>query len=173
MVACGLVAAAVGPTLVLPLFVALTVLGVALGAIDVACKRLPHDLVIPAIWIGGMWLTVVAAITGDWNALLRAAFGAAVLGALYFVLFLVPGQGMGFGDVKLAVLLGGFLGWLGWPEVILGVLVPWLLNGPVVLVLLLTGRVNRKTTLPFGPAMLAGAWVSIVLGSWLNLFGRV
>jgi leader peptidase (prepilin peptidase)/N-methyltransferase len=79
---------------------------------------------------------------------------------------------MGFGDVKLAVLLGGFLGWLGWPEVILGVLVPWLLNGPVVLVLLLSGRVNRKTTLPFGPAMLAGAWVSIVLGSWLNLFGR-
>ena len=76
------------------------------------------------------------------------------LGLLYQLLYLLPGEGIGYGDVRLAVLLGLFLGWLGWAEVVGGALLPWLVNGPVVLGLLLAGRVHRKSRLPFGPAML-------------------
>jgi leader peptidase (prepilin peptidase) / N-methyltransferase len=159
----GLVALAIGADPVLPLFVALVVLGTALGAIDIACHRLPTVLVRPAIAAGAGLLAVLAAVTGEWADLGRALLGAAVLGAVFFLLHLAPGRPVSFGDVRLAVLLGLFLGWLGWAEVIWGGLLPWLVNVPVVLVALLIGRAGRKSRLPFGPAMLAGALLAIVL----------
>jgi leader peptidase (prepilin peptidase)/N-methyltransferase len=157
------VALALGPQPVLPLFVALCVVGTGLGAIDLACQRLPTVIVGPAIVVGAVSLTVLAAITGDWPALGRALAGGVGLGLLYQLLYLLPGEGIGYGDVRLAVLLGLFLGWLGWAEVVGGALLPWLVNGPVVLGLLLAGRVHRKSRLPFGPAMLAGTVLAIVL----------
>jgi leader peptidase (prepilin peptidase)/N-methyltransferase len=172
-VASGLVALALGPDPVLPLYVAMCVLGVLLGAVDLVCQRLPHQVVVPAIWVSLAGFTVVAAVTGEWSNLLRATLGAAVLGGAFLVLFLLPGQGLGFGDVKLAVLLGGFLGWVGWSEVLLGALLPWLVNAPVVLYLLLRGKVSRKVTMPFGPAMLVGAVLSLLVGAGLDLFARI
>lgn len=159
----GLVALAIGADPVLPLFVGLVVLGTALGAIDIACHRLPTALVRPAIVAGAALLAVLAAVTGEWGSLGRALLGAAALSAVYFLLYLAPGQPLGFGDVRLAVLLGLFLGWLGWAEVFWGGLLPWLVNAPVVLVALLSGRADRKSRLPFGPAMLVGALLAIVL----------
>jgi leader peptidase (prepilin peptidase) / N-methyltransferase len=161
-VACGLVAAALGPVPALPLYAALAVLGVLLAAIDLACKRLPDPLVLPAVWASGAVFVLLAAADRDWGTSLRAVEGAAVLGGVFLVLALLPGAGMGYGDVKLAVLLGLYLGWLGWGAVILGGLLPWLLNGPVVLALLLAGRLGRKSTVPFGPAMLVGALAAVV-----------
>lgn len=171
-VSSGLVAAAVGPAPVLPPLVALCILGTQLGVIDLACQRLPHALVMPAIAVSLVLLVLIAGVTGDWSSLIRAVGGAASLGVAFFVLFLLPGQGLGFGDVKLAVLLGGFLGFLGWREVLLGGLLPWLVNAPVVIALLVLGRVGRKMALPFGPAMLVGALLAIVAGSWLDSVGR-
>jgi leader peptidase (prepilin peptidase)/N-methyltransferase len=167
-VASGVLAAVLGPTLSLPLYVAMAILGVLLGVIDLDCKRLPHRLVSPAIWISGVLFAGVAAITGEWGTWLRAVLGAVVLGLVFLVLYLVPGQGLGYGDVKLAVLLGLFLGWLGWRAVLFGGLFPWLVNGPVVLVLLLLGRVGRRSALPFGPAMLTGAFLAAVGAAQLS-----
>jgi len=165
-VACGLIAATVGPVPVLPMFVAVGLLGVLLGAVDLDCKRLPHALVVPAIRVSGALFAVVSALTGEWGALLRAALGAVILGAAFLLLYLLPGRGLGYGDVKLAVLLGLFLGWLGWREVLLGGLLPWLVNAPIVIALLLSARVSRKTSLPFGPAMLVGALLAVLVGAW-------
>jgi leader peptidase (prepilin peptidase) / N-methyltransferase len=143
-------------------YLLLGALGVLLAVIDLACKRLPNMLVEPAIPAGAVLLAVA-----DWTSLGRAALGAAALGGVYLVLWLLPGGGIGLGDVKLAVLLGLFLGWLGWGEVLAGALLPFLLHGPVALVLLIGGRVGRRSRLPFGPAMLAGAWLAIVGRHWL------
>ncbi len=151
------------------LFVALAVLGTGLGAIDIACHRLPTVVVVPAIIAGTLSLLALAAVTGDWGPFGRALLGGLALGIVFELLYLVPGGNLGYGDVRLAALLGLFLGWLGWPEVIWGALLPWLLNGPVVLVLLLLGRVGRKSRLPFGPAMLAGALLSVALVAALPL----
>jgi leader peptidase (prepilin peptidase) / N-methyltransferase len=71
-----------------------------------------------------------------------------------------PG-GMGFGDVKLAGLLGLYLGWLGWSSVWVGAFAGFLLGGLAGGGLLLAGRANRRTTIPFGPAMLAGALLAL------------
>jgi len=146
-------------------YLLLGVLGVLLAAIDLACRRLPNALVQPAIGAGAVLLAALS--VGDWPALARAGLGALVLGGAYLALALLPGANLGFGDVKLAVLLGLFLGWLGWAEVLGGLLLPFLLNGPVALVLLAARRVGRRTVLPFGPAMLAGAWLAIVGRHWL------
>ncbi len=170
--ASGLLAAALDATLALPLYVALAILGVLLAVIDLSCKRLPRTLVFPAVWISASLFAVIAAVTGDWGALLRAALAAVVLGSAFLVLYLLPGRGLGFGDVKLAVLLGLFLGWLSWGAVLLGALLPWLVNGPVAIGLLLTRRVGRKSWLPFGPAMLVGALLSVLCVGWLRTFAR-
>jgi leader peptidase (prepilin peptidase)/N-methyltransferase len=165
---CGAIAAAafafaLGPSGVLPLFVALAVVGVLLGAIDLACSRLPHAVVLPAIAVSVAGFAVVAAATGQWHAFGRALGGGAALAAGYALLHLLPGRAVGRGDVTLAGLLGAYLGWLGWTYVVLGAALPWLVNAPVLLALLLTGRIGRKTSLPFGPAMLVGAWLTVVI----------
>jgi leader peptidase (prepilin peptidase) / N-methyltransferase len=167
--ASAVLAAALGTHPDLVLFVALAVLGTGLAAIDIACHRLPTIVVLPAIAVGGVSLLVLAALTGDWGTFVRALLGAAALGLVFELLYLVSGGNLGYGDVRLAVLLGLFLGWLGWPEVIWGALLPWLVNGPVALTLLLRGRVGRKSRLPFGPAMLAGALLSVALVATLPL----
>ncbi len=168
----ALLAAALGPVPALPLYAALAVLGVLLGVVDIACRRLPRQLVVPAIWISLVLFTGLALITGEWADLGRAVLGAAGLGLVFLLLYLLPGRGIGFGDVNLAVLLGLYLGWLGWRAVVLGGLLPWLVNAPVVIGLLLAGRVDRRGSLPFGPAMLTGALVAILVSGWVDVFGR-
>jgi leader peptidase (prepilin peptidase)/N-methyltransferase len=164
-VSCGLLAAALGARPELPLYVALGLFGVLLGAVDLACQRLPHGLVVPAIGVSGVSFALVAAVTGEWSALARSALGAIALGVVFLVLFLLPGDGLGLGDVKLAVLLGGYAGWLGWREVLLCAALPWLVNAPITLALLLSRRITRKTMLPLGPAMLSGALLAILLST--------
>jgi leader peptidase (prepilin peptidase)/N-methyltransferase len=75
----------------------------------------------------------------------------------------VPGSQLGFGDVKLGAVLGLFLGWLGWFPVAAAVVLAPLMNLPLVMALLVTGRANRKTPVPYGPGMLAAAVAAIVL----------
>ena len=147
--------------------VGLATLGATLGAVDVACHRLPTLIVLPSTVVGVVALIAVSAGTHDWGTLGRAALGAVAMGAAYLGLYLIPGGNLGFGDVQLAVLLGLLLGALGWPEVVWGALLPWLVNAPVVLVLLLLGRVGRKSRVPFGPSMLAGAVLAVALGAVL------
>src|SRR3954452_17944690 len=70
---------------------------------------------------------------------------------------------MGFGDVKLAGVLGLFLAWLGWPALIVGTFAPFLLGGAFAVLLLLRGA-GRRTAVPFGPWLLGGAWIATLAG---------
>jgi len=67
-----------------------------------------------------------------------------------------PGA-LGMGDVKLAALLGLYLGWLGWSTVLTGAVAGFVVQAALALVLLAARRVGRRDALPFGPAMLVGA----------------
>lgn len=163
--ACGLLAWALAGVEVgvLAAFLVVAVIGVLLAAIDVACRRLPDPLVATAGLAALVLLNAATLARGDAAALLRALAGSAALGAAYFLLALLPGAHLGFGDVKLAAVLGLLLGWLGWGAVLLGALLPHLISGPVALALLLARRAGRKTELPFGPALLAGALAAVVV----------
>ena len=138
--------------------------GLALALIDFDTKRLPDALTKPTWLVAAATLTLAAAVGGRWDDLLRAAIGAAALGAFYFLLWLVYPGGMGFGDVKLAPSLGAFLGWVSFGALAVGAFLGFLYGGIVGIGLIALGRGGRKSKVPFGPFMLLGALTGIFLG---------
>ena len=145
----------------LPAFLFLAAAGVLLAVIDLQHHLLPNRVVVPSIGIGAGLLLIAALAEPDWNALLRAGLGAAVLFAVFLVLALISPRGLGMGDVKLAGLIGLYLGWLGWSAVFVGAVAGFVIQALLALVLLAGRRIGRRGELPFGPAMLLGAVVAI------------
>ncbi|MEU8420064.1 prepilin peptidase [Micromonospora sp. NPDC048835] len=156
-------AVAVGNNPALPVFLAVAAVGLVLVRVDLACLRLPDPLVLVAglLALGG--LTIAALLSGTPGRLLGALGGATVAGAAHVLLALLPGSRLGFGDVKLAVVLGLPLGWLGRDALLTGLLLPHVLHGGLVLALLAARRIRRHTLLPLGPALLGGTWLAVLL----------
>jgi leader peptidase (prepilin peptidase)/N-methyltransferase len=162
------VAAWLGPVWSLPAWLYLASIAVALALIDVDLHRLPDALVLPAYPVALVLLGGGALLDGDPGALLRALVGAVVLGGLYLGLHLVRPDGMGFGDVKLAGVLGLYLGSLGWGALAVGGFAAFLLGGVVGVAAVLARGGGRRTAVPFGPFMLAGAFVALFAGQQLT-----
>lgn len=142
----------------------LAAISIALALIDLDTHRLPNTIVLPSYLVGAALLGAAGALTGDGAALLSAAIGGVVLYALYLLLALVYPGGMGFGDVKLAGVLGIFLGYLGWGPLIVGGFAAFVLGGVFALALVAARRARKGSGIPFGPWMLAGAWLGILAG---------
>lgn len=162
--------------LALVAFLWLAGVSVALAVIDLEHHRLPNAIVLPSYAVGGVLLAASSILVGDWPALVRAAIGLASLFAFYLIAALSYPGGMGFGDVKLAGVLGLYLAWLGWGEFAVGAFAAFLLGGLFAIVLLATRRVQRTGGIPFGPWMLAGTWVGVFAGgtvatAYLTLLG--
>ena len=145
----------------LPAFLFLAAAGVLLAVIDLQHHLLPNRVVVPSIGIGAVLLLIAALGEQHWDDLLRAGIAAGVLFAVFLVLALISPRGLGMGDVKLAGLVGLYLGWLGWNAVFLGAAAGFVFQALLALVLLAGRRIGRRGELPFGPAMLLGAAVTI------------
>lgn len=166
----------VAAVLVLVAYLYLAAISVALALIDIDVRKLPNAIVLPSYLVGIVLFAAAAALSGDFGALLRAAIAMVGLGIVYFVMVIVYPGGMGMGDVKLAGVLGLYLGWAGWGALFVGALGAFVLGGIFGIVLMATGRATRKTGIPFGPWMLAGASLGILFGSaaltgYLSMFG--
>lgn len=155
-----------GPGWATPAFVVLALAGAALGVVDARTHRLPDAISLPASAAFGLLLVLGAVADGAYEALGRAAVGAAVLGAAYWLLHRIHRSGLGYGDVKLAPALGAATAWAGWDTLVLGSVAAFVLGGLVAVVLLATHRARRDTAIPFGPFMLAGAALALTL-TWL------
>ena len=142
----------------------LAAVSVALALIDLDTQRLPNTLVLPGYVIGAVLLTASSFFAGDFASLVSAAIGGASLFVAYLLMAVAYPGGMGFGDVKLAGVLGLFLGWLGFGPLLVGAFAAFLLGGIFSVALILVRRAGRKSGIPFGPWMLAGAWVGIFAG---------
>lgn len=158
-------AARLGLDFALPAFLYLGGVGVALALIDLDVRRLPNALTLPSYAIGGVLLATAAVAQGSAGPLLRGLLGMAALFCLYFALAFAYPAGMGLGDVKLAGLIGLYLGWLGWGPFAVGAFAAFLLGGGTGLALMGLGRAGRKSAIPFGPFMLLGALAGILVGS--------
>jgi leader peptidase (prepilin peptidase)/N-methyltransferase len=148
----------------LPAYLYLTAAGVALAAIDLDHRRLPNALTLPSYVVVGALLTGASAVTGDWWALARGAIGMAAYYGVLFVLAVAVPRGMGFGDVKLAGVLGMALAWLGWGELLAGFFLGFAYGALVSIALIALGRAGRKSTVPFGPFLVAGALTAVLYG---------
>ncbi|MGT2463812.1 prepilin peptidase [Sinomonas atrocyanea] len=136
-----------------------------LAVIDIRSHLLPNRIVLPSYW-AAVPLTVAAVVAAggaDIGAALRVLGGGAVLWLVYFVLRVVYPAGMGFGDVKLAGVLGLYLGFLSWEHLFWGTAAAFLLGGLYGLGLIVTRRGTAKSAIPFGPFMLAGTAIALVL----------
>lgn len=135
----------------------------AMTVIDLRELRIPDKLTRPAS-VAAIPLLGLSFLTDGLDvSLVGALLGALVMGAFYFILFFIYPAGMGFGDVKLAPIIGAQLGFFGWIPVARGVIAAYLIVGPIAILLLVFGRAHRKTGFPFGPFMAAGSVVALVL----------
>ncbi|WP_312180096.1 A24 family peptidase [Arthrobacter sp.] len=140
----------------------LAVLSVLLAVEDIRSHRLPDRLVLPAYPAAGLLLCAAGLAAGEPGRLAGMASGAVVLLAGYFLLRVISPAGLGLGDVKLAGVLGLFLGYAGWMQVAAGAAAGFVLGGIWGLGLILAGRGTGKTRIAFGPFMLAGAAVALL-----------
>lgn len=163
----GLTAWFAGPSWVLPALLYFAAIGVALTMIDLDTHRLPDAIVLPAYPVSIALLAVASwDPTGepDWASFTRALIGGAILFAAYLLMVVVYPAGMGLGDVKLAGVVGLYLGWFGWGALFVGGFSAFLLGGLFSVALMILGRAGRKSGIPFGPWLLLGGAVGIVIG---------
>ena len=147
----------------LPVYVYFAIISVPLAIIDLRTHRLPNRLTLPAYPIVAVGVALPAIADARWSDLTRAAIGAVCLLGVYGLLHVINPAGMGLGDVKLAGPMGALLAWVSWSVLLVGTFLGFALGAVVGLLLLATKRVGRKSALAFGPYMLAGAWLAILL----------
>jgi leader peptidase (prepilin peptidase)/N-methyltransferase len=161
-VAFAVVAARFGWQPELPAYLYLAAVSIALAGIDIDVKRLPDVLTLPSYGVGTVLLAVAS--LGEPYALLRALLGAAAMFAVYFGICFAYPAGMGFGDVKLSGVLGLYTAWLGWDVWATGLLLGFFSGGLFGMVLVAAGRGGRKTAIPYGPFMILGGFLAILVG---------
>lgn len=148
----------------LPAYAFFAAVAVALALIDHDVRRLPDVIVLPSYVV----LAVLLALDGDLQALLRAGLGAALLFGLYLAIALVAAGAMGFGDVKLAGVVGGMTAYLSWGTLLTGAFLGFLLGAVAGLLLVSAHRAGRRSAVAFGPFMLLGAWSGVLGAGYLG-----
>ncbi|MEU7403260.1 MULTISPECIES: prepilin peptidase [Streptomyces] len=163
---CAALAAATGTRPELAVWLLLAPVGVLLAVVDLRVRRLPDPLTLPLAGAALALLGLTALVpehAGEWTT---ALLGALALGAGYLALYLINPAGMGFGDVKLALTAGAVLGWYGWPTLMLGTFAGFLLGALYGGALLVARRADRRTAIPFGPFLIAGALLGVLAGAY-------
>jgi leader peptidase (prepilin peptidase)/N-methyltransferase len=145
----------------------------AVSAIDLERFLIPNRVVYPSLLASLVLLGLAALLDHDGDALVRGLIGAVAASGGLFALALLYPRGMGMGDVKLALLLGLYLGWLSLGHVLLGLFLGFLLGSIAGIGLLVTGVRGRKDHLPFAPFLAAGAVLAVLAGEpLLDLYLR-
>ena len=152
--------------------------GVSVSAIDLRTMIVPTRIVWPAFFVS-VALSVVAAVAeGEWLWLRNGVIGILVLAGPLFVLWFLLPKSMGFGDVRLATLLGFSIGFFSGVRPMGGVALAVCALGLASILGLTVGIValgarGRKAQVPFGPSMVASAFICIALASQiLEPFGQ-
>ncbi|WP_443044379.1 prepilin peptidase [Streptomyces sp. NBC_00353] len=161
---CAALAAATGLRPELAVWLLLAPVAVLLATIDRRVHRLPDRLTLPLAGAAVVLLGGAALLPEHAGSWLSALLGGLALGGFYFLLFLINPNGMGFGDVKLALSLGVALGWYGWAVVFAGGFAGFVLGAVYGFGLVILRRAGRRTGIPFGPFMIAGALLGILFG---------
>ena len=146
-----------------PAWLGLGTAGVLAAMVDARTEYLPKRLM-QAGWALTVAGTVVtSALVGDWLVLLRAAVGGAAITGLFWLFWRIGG-GFGFGDVRLAPIIGATAAAISW-TMLAGAL---LLGGIAGVAMGVTWRLlGRGRAFPYGPALIAGPYLALLLNSAL------
>jgi leader peptidase (prepilin peptidase)/N-methyltransferase len=164
----GLFAAAAvrfGADWALPAFCVFLAALLAISLIDLEHYIVPNRIVYPTLALCIPLLVLAAAAGHRWDWLGEAALGGAAGFLGLFVVHVIQPRGMGFGDVRLAGVIGMMLGWLGLGHVALGLFLGFVLGAVVGVGLIVTKLRGRKDAIPFGPFLAAGATIAVFFGN--------
>jgi leader peptidase (prepilin peptidase)/N-methyltransferase len=156
----------------LPAFLVLLAGLLALACIDLEHLVLPKKVVYPTLAMVAGLLVLAAAVTGEWHNLLVAAICSISWFVVFFLMNFASPRVLGFGDVRLALLLGLGLGWLGWRYVVLGFFAANLIGAVVGLTLIAMKKMTRDQPIPYGVFLALGAALAVFTGpevtSWFS-----
>ena len=161
----GAFAARIGDDVVLAAYSILGLSLVVMSAVDIEYKIIPNRLVYPTLAVMVPLFVVASAVDDRWGSLARAAIAGAAAFTAFLVVHLAVPRGMGFGDVRLAGLLGFATGWLGLGHAFVGFFAAFVLGALVGSVAMAVSGAGRKTRIPFGPFLAAGAVLTVLWGS--------
>lgn len=171
----AVVALRFGADWALPSYLVFAAALVAVALIDLEHYIVPNRIVFPVLATTVPVLGLAAVLGGTTRPFILALVGAVAASGALFVVALIHPRGMGMGDVKLALLLGLHLGWLGLDHVALGLFLGFLLGAVGGLLLIALGVKSRKDHVPFAPFLAAGAMMAVLVGEpildWYLQFG--
>lgn len=136
----------------------------ALAVIDAEKLILPKSIIYPMLALLSLSLLVAAAATGQWHRLFIAALCALGWFVFFFLLNFVSPRVLGFGDVRLAPILGFGLGWLGVRYVLLGFFAANLIGAIIGVTLIAAKRMARDQPIPYGVFLALGAALAVYAG---------
>jgi len=148
-------------------FALLTSALVSQSIVDAATHRLSRRITMGTILLGAPVLVIAAFIRENPGRLVVSFLCSGLLFFVFLLLWVVSRGGIGGGDVRLAIVMGMYLGWLGASYVLVAVLVASVLAGLAALLLLISRRATRTSRLAFGPYLALGTLVSIFVGDWI------
>jgi len=148
----------------LPAYLVLFAGLLALACIDFEHLLLPKVIVYPTLLTVAALLLLAAGVTGRWHDLLVAVISAAAWFVVFFVLNAISPRVLGFGDVRLAPVLGLALGWLGVRYVLLGFFAANLIGAIVGVTLIATKRMDRQQQIPYGVFLALGTALAFYAG---------
>lgn len=161
----------------LPLLLVLGSAGIALAFIDLDHHRLPDVIVLPLYPVTVLGLVLAGLVGSTWPVLPALAGAVAWLVIIGGIWLVTDGRGMGFGDVKLAPVLGVTLGWVAFGASVVGLFAAFVIGALVGLGLMVAGRAGRRSHVPFGPFLIVGAGIGLAAGgpiatayaSWMGI----
>jgi len=138
---------------------------IALSFIDMDHQLLPDNITLPVLWLG-LFLSLFGLYTDTHASIIGAIAGYTVLWAVYQLFKLTTGkESMGYGDFKLLALFGAWLGWQYLPVIIL---LSSLVGAIIGVAMIVFGKRNHDSPIPFGPYLAAAGWIALLWGKDLN-----
>lgn len=162
---CGGLATRLGADVALAAYAVLALSLVAMSAVDLERFIIPNRILYPTAGVVVPLLAIASAVDHRWGSLWRAALAAVIAFVAFLAVHLAVPHGMGFGDVRLSGLLGFATGWLGLGHAFVGFFAGFVLGAVVGIGVMAAGRGGRKTRIPFGPFLAAGAMVTVLWGN--------
>ncbi len=161
----GLAAVHFGRDLVLAPYCVFFALLVVISVTDLSHRLVPRRLIYGALALIVPLLVATSAVDHTWHSLDGALIGGAVAFALFFAVWWFIPRGMGFGDVRLAGVIGFTTGWLSLLHAYVAFLAGFLVGMVFGLILMAVSSLGRKTRIPFAPSLSVGAVIAVFWGA--------